>query len=166
MPKINGDFPPCSLWLAFLAQNTENEVFFVEKYNKLLWFARRQAEARKFVKYVLFAKAEQKLEKIIENMPFEQQREHFGGQSRAFSWRKPMLLFFLHNRKPVFYVVFGGEKRPQSIFWCPKAHILRAFRIFPCLPRRIAESPIFYCEIMVFMDRKTGFSFFSPSKLD
>ena len=23
MPKINGDFPPCSSWLAFLAQNTE-----------------------------------------------------------------------------------------------------------------------------------------------
>jgi len=23
MPQINEDFPPCSLWLAFLAQNTE-----------------------------------------------------------------------------------------------------------------------------------------------
>ena len=50
----------------------------------------------KFVKYVLFAKAEQKLEKIVKNKPFEQQREHFGGQSRAFSWKKPLFLIFLH----------------------------------------------------------------------
>ena len=61
--------------------------FFIETYHEILWFARRQAEARKVVKYVLFAKAEQKLEKIIETMPFEQQREHFGGQSLAFSWK-------------------------------------------------------------------------------
>ena len=86
------------------------------------YYGLREGKQRleKFVKYMLFAKGEQKLEKIIKNMPFEQQREHFGGQSRAFSWKKPMFLFFLHNRKPVFYVVFGGEKRPQSVFWCPK----------------------------------------------
>ena len=68
---------------------------------------------------MLFAKAEQKLEKIMKNMPFEQQREHFGGQPRAFHG-KTNVLFFLHNRKPVFYIVFGGEKRPQNVFWCPK----------------------------------------------
>ena len=65
--------------LPFPAQKKGNVTFFIETNREILWFARRQAEARKFVKYVLIAKAEQKLEKNIENMPFEQQREHFGG---------------------------------------------------------------------------------------
>ena len=76
-----------------LAQKKGNETFFIETYRELLWFARRQAEARKCVKYVLFAKAEQKLESIIKNVPVEQQREHCGGQSRRFSKKQPMFFF-------------------------------------------------------------------------
>ena len=52
--------------MLFPAQKKGNETFFIETYSEMLWFTRRQAEARKLVKYVLFAKAEQKLEKIIE----------------------------------------------------------------------------------------------------
>ena len=49
----------------FLFKRREMARFFIETYLKMLWFARRQAEARKVRRYVLFAKAEQKLENII-----------------------------------------------------------------------------------------------------
>ena len=121
----------------------------------------REDEQRleKLVKYVLFMKAEPRLEKLVKDVPFEHQKTHFGGPSRAFSRKKPMFLLFLHHKKPVFYI-------PQVIFGTPKARILRAFLTFPCLPRRIAKSTVFHGEITAFVGRKTRFFLFSPSKLD
>ena len=89
----------------------------------------REDEQRleKLVKYVLFVKAEPRLKKFVKGVPFEHQKTLFGGPSRAFSWKKPTFLFFLHNKKPVFYFVFGGEKRPQNIFWCPKSTYFTGF---------------------------------------
>ena len=150
----------------FPAQKKGNDSLFIETYFLMLWFARRQAGARKVRKYKLFAKAEQKLEKILKNMLFEQQREHFGGQSLAFSWKNQC--FYSSSITENFYFMLFSEAKsvPKIFFGAPKARILLAFRTFPCLPRRIAKSPVFYGEIMAFVDRKTRFLFFSPSKLD
>ena len=57
---------------------------------------------------------------------------------------KPTFLLFLHNKKPAFNAVLEAKNIPQVIFGTPKARILRAFRTFPCLPRRIAKSTVFY----------------------
>ena len=54
---------------------------------------------------------------------------------------------------------------PQVIFGAPKARFLLASRTFPCLPRRIAKSPVFYVEIMAFVDRKTRVFFFFTLKV-
>ena len=128
----------------------------------------REDEQRleKLVNYVIFMKAEPRLEKLVKDVPFEHQKTRFGGPSRAFSRKKPMFLFFLHHKKPVFNAVLEAKNVPQVIFDTPKARILRAFRTFPCLPRRIAKSTVFYGEITAFVGRKTRFFFFSPSKLD
>ena len=128
----------------------------------------REDEQRleKLVKYVLFMKAEPRLEKLVKDVPFEHQKTRFGEPSRAFSRKKPMFLLFLHHKKPVFNAVLEAKNVPQVIFGTPKAHILRAFRTFPCLPRRIAKSTVFYGEITAFVGRKTRFFLFSPSKLD
>ena len=79
---------------------------------------------------------------------------------------KTMFLLFLHIKKHVFYAVLEAKSVPQVIFGAPKARILRAFRTFPCLPRRIGNSTVFYGEITAFVGRETRFFFFSPPKLD
>ena len=73
---------------------------------------------------------------------------------------KPTFLFFLHNKKTVFYAVLEAKSVPQVIFGAPKARILRAFRTFPCLPQRIAKSTVFYGEITASVGRKTRFCIF------
>ena len=78
-------------------------------------------------------------------MPFEQQREHFGGQSLAFSWKNPAYLFFLHNRKLVFYVVFGDEKRSPSNFWCPKGTVFIGFSNLSLPSAENREEPNIFC---------------------
>ena len=86
----------------------------------------REDEQRleKLVKYVLFMKAEPRLEKLVKDVPFEHQKTRFGGLSRAFSRKKPMFLFFLHHKKPVFNAVLEPKNVPQVIFDTPKARIL------------------------------------------
>ncbi len=49
---------------------------------------------------------------------------------------------------------------PEVIFGVPKANILRSFRTFPWLPRRIANSTVFYGEIAAFAGRRIRFSSF------
>ena len=83
-------------------------------------FCAQASKGSKKIRYLLFVKAEQKLEKIIKYIPFEQQREHFGGQSRAFSWKKPMFLFFLHNRKRFSTMFSEAKSVPKVIFGAPK----------------------------------------------
>ena len=134
---------------------------------KYCGFREDEQRLEKLVKYVLFMKAEPRLEKLVKDVPFEHQKTRFGGPSRAFSRKKkPMVLFVLHHKKPVFNAVLEAKNVPQVIFGAPKARILRAFRTFPCLPRRIAKSTVFYGEITAFVGRKTRFFLFSPSKLD
>ena len=115
---------------------------------------------------MLFAKAEQKLEKIIKHIPFEQQREHFGGQSQAFSWKKQCFYSSSITRNQYFTLFSEAKSVPKVFFGAPEACILLAFRNFPCLPRRIAKSPVFYCEIIASMDGKTRFFFFLTLKVE
>ena len=128
----------------------------------------REDEQRleKLVKYVFFVKAEPRLEKLVKDVPFEHQKTPFGGPSRAFSWKKQTFLLFLHNKKPIFYAASEAKSVPKVISGTPKARILRAFRTFLCLPRRIVKSPVFYGEFTAFVGRKTRFFLFPPSKLD
>ena len=107
------------------------------------YYGLREGKQRleKFVKYVLFAKAEQKLEKIIKNVPFEQQREHCGGQSRAFFQKQPMFLFFLHNRKHYFTLFSEAKSVPKVIFGAPKGTYFIGFSNFSLPSAENREEP-------------------------
>ena len=134
----------------FPAQKKGNDMFFIENHGKIRWFPRRRAEARKARKIRVFRIPKDTFWKAVASVIME----------------KPTFLLFLHNKKPVFNAVLKAKSVPHMIFGTPKACILRAFRTFPCLPRRIAKSTVFYGEITAFVGRKTRFFLFSPSKLD
>ena len=94
--------------------------------------------------------------------PFRTTKGTFWWAVASVFMEKTMFLFFLHNKKPVFYVVFGGEKRPQSIFLVPQRHVFLGFSKLSLPSAENREEP----RIMASVDRKTRFFFISPLKLD
>ena len=150
----------------FPAQKKENDMFFIENHRKILWFPRRRAEARKARKIRAFHESRAEAPKARKRRAFRTPKDTFWRAIASVFTEKPMFLLFLHHKKPVFNAVLEAKNVPQVIFGTPKARILRAFRTFPCLPRRIAKSTVFYGEITAFVDRKTRFFLFSPAKLD
>ena len=118
------------------------------------YYGLREGKQRleKFVKYLLFVKSEQKFEKNFEKTISNNKGNILDGSRERFMEK---LMFLLETENQHFILFSEAKSVPQVIFGAPEARFLLASRTFLCLPRRIAKSPVFYVEIMAFVDRKT-----------
>ena len=140
-------------------------MFFIERHRKIRWFPRRRAETRKARKIRVIRESRAEARKARKRRAFRTPKDTFWRAFANVFMEKTSFSVFLHNKTPIFYAASEAKSVPKVISGTPKARILRAFRTFLCLPRRIVKSPVFYGEFTAFLGRKTTFFPFPTFKV-